>query len=69
MFACLLACLTCLVGLSIRSFEIELEFLGKDSMLYKQNINFGLYGDLGKQVLCCVRMRVCDPVCEHSTAE
>lgn len=31
------------------SFEIELEFLGKDSMLYKQNIDFSIYGDLGKQ--------------------
>jgi DNA topoisomerase-1 len=32
------------------SYEIELEFLGKDSMLYKQNINFAQHGDLGKQV-------------------
>lgn len=32
------------------SYEIELEFLGKDSMLYKQTINFATYGDLGKQV-------------------
>jgi DNA topoisomerase-1 len=32
------------------SFEIELEFLGKDSMLYKQNINFAQHGDLGKLV-------------------
>jgi DNA topoisomerase-1 len=32
------------------SYEIELEFLGKDSMLYKQNINFALHGDLGKLV-------------------
>mmetsp|Transcript_10338 Transcript_10338/g.10407 ORF Transcript_10338/g.10407 Transcript_10338/m.10407 type:complete len:829 (+) Transcript_10338:118-2604(+) len=32
------------------SYEIELEFLGKDSMLYKQNINYGVYGDLGKLV-------------------
>lgn len=32
------------------SYEIELEFLGKDSMLFKQNINFAKYGDLGKQV-------------------
>ena len=30
---------------------IELEFLGKDSMQYKQNINFTTYGDLGLQVL------------------
>lgn len=32
------------------SFEMELEFLGKDSMLYKQNINFAQYEDLGKLV-------------------
>lgn len=32
------------------SYEIDLEFLGKDSMLYKQTINFGLHGDLGKAV-------------------
>jgi DNA topoisomerase I len=32
------------------SHEIELEFLGKDSMLYKQTINFATYGDLGKLV-------------------
>ena len=32
------------------SHEIELEFLGKDSMLYKQNINFAQHGDLGKLV-------------------
>lgn len=30
--------------------EIELEFLGKDSMLYKQNINFGMHGELGSLV-------------------
>lgn len=32
------------------SYEIELEFLGKDSMQYKQNINFALHGDIGKRV-------------------
>lgn len=32
------------------TYEIDLEFLGKDSMLYKQTINFGLHGDLGKLV-------------------
>lgn len=32
------------------SFELELEFLGKDSMLFKQNIDFALHGDLGKRV-------------------
>lgn len=39
------------------SFEIELEFLGKDSMQYKQTINFAnpLYGELGKQVYRCLK--------------
>ena len=37
------------------SFEIELEFLGKDSMLYKQNINFSQYEELGKQVYGCLK--------------
>lgn len=40
------------------TYEIELEFLGKDSMQYKQNINFGnttLYGDLGKKVYNCLQ--------------
>lgn len=37
------------------SYEIELEFLGKDSMLYKQNINFAQYEDLGKQVYACLK--------------
>lgn len=32
------------------SYEIELKFLGKDSMLYQQNINFATYGDLGMLV-------------------
>jgi DNA topoisomerase-1 len=32
------------------SSEIELKFLGKDSMLYQQTINFAIYGDLGKLV-------------------
>ncbi len=36
------------------SHEIELEFLGKDSMLYKQNINFSLYDKLGECVVCSV---------------
>ena len=30
--------------------EIEMEFLGKDSMLFKQTINFATYGDIGKLV-------------------
>ena len=30
--------------------EIELEFLGKDSMLFKQTINFEKYGELGRHV-------------------
>lgn len=37
------------------NFEIELEFLGKDSMLFKQRINFADYGDLGKQVFQCLK--------------
>ena len=37
------------------TYEIELEFLGKDSMLYKQNINFARYGDLGKLVYQCLK--------------
>lgn len=37
------------------TYEIELEFLGKDSMLYKQNINFAQRGDIGKQVYNCLR--------------
>lgn len=37
------------------SFEIELEFLGKDSMLYKQNINFAQYEDLGKLVYAALK--------------
>jgi DNA topoisomerase-1 len=37
------------------SYEIELEFLGKDSMQYKQNICFGQYGDLGKLVYRCLK--------------
>ena len=32
------------------TYEIELEFLGKDSMLFKQSINFEQHGDLGKRV-------------------
>ncbi|KAG5177642.1 hypothetical protein JKP88DRAFT_169920 [Tribonema minus] len=30
--------------------EMELEFLGKDSMLFKQNIDFTAYGDIGSKV-------------------
>ena len=37
------------------TFEIELEFLGKDSMLYKQNINFAQHGELGKKVYHCLK--------------
>eukprot|EP01039_Chlorochromonas_danica_P009197 gene9197-10157_t len=37
------------------SYEIELEFLGKDSMLFKQTINFAQHGDLGKAVYGCLR--------------
>jgi DNA topoisomerase I len=32
------------------SYELELEFLGKDSMLFKQTINFAQHGDIGKIV-------------------
>jgi DNA topoisomerase-1 len=35
--------------------EIELEFLGKDSMQYKQNIEFLRYGDIGELVYGCLR--------------
>jgi DNA topoisomerase I len=38
-----------------QSYEIELEFLGKDSMLFKQTINFAQHGDLGKQVYQCLK--------------
>jgi DNA topoisomerase-1 len=34
----------------VESYEMELEFLGKDSMLFKQTIHFATHGDLGKQV-------------------
>ena len=37
------------------SFEAELEFYGKDSMLYKQTISFARYGDLGKTVYKCLK--------------
>lgn len=37
------------------SYEIELEFLGKDSMLFKQNISFSRYGDIGKRVYKCFK--------------
>lgn len=39
------------------TFEIELEFLGKDSMQYKQTINFASpqYGELGRQVYHCLK--------------
>ena len=40
---------------SSSSFEAELEFLGKDSMLYKQNINFAQYEDLGKLVYAALK--------------
>ena len=38
------------------TYEIELEFLGKDSMLYKQNINFSGHGELGKTVYECLKV-------------
>jgi len=34
--------------------DIELEFLGKDSMQYKQTTDFSAYGDIGRLVrVCC----------------
>lgn len=38
-----------------KTYEIELEFLGKDSMLFKQTINFAQHGDLGKAVFNCLK--------------
>jgi DNA topoisomerase-1 len=35
--------------------EIELEFLGKDSMQYKQNIEFQRFGEVGELVFGCLR--------------
>lgn len=32
------------------SHEVELEFLGKDSMLFKESIDFDKYGELGVRV-------------------
>lgn len=37
------------------SYQIELEFLGKDSMLFKQNIDFSKHADLGKLVYKCLK--------------
>jgi DNA topoisomerase I len=37
------------------NYEIELEFLGKDSMLFRQTINFAQYGDLAKTVYQCLK--------------
>jgi len=37
------------------NYEIELEFLGKDSMLFRQTINFAQYGDLSKTVYQCLK--------------
>ena len=38
------------------TYEIELEFLGKDSMLFKQTIFFNKYGDNGKAVYKCLQV-------------
>lgn len=38
------------------NYEIELEFLGKDSMLYKQTIDFSKYGAVGIKVYECLRI-------------
>lgn len=35
--------------------ELELEFLGKDSMLFKQTIEFTRYKELGKEVFACLK--------------
>lgn len=37
------------------NYEIELEFLGKDSMLYKQTIDFSKYGPVGIKVYNCLK--------------
>ncbi len=44
--------------------EIELEFLGKDSMLFKQNIDFDQYGTVGHQVY-----RNLKSFCKHKGAK
>ena len=35
--------------------EIELEFLGKDSMLFKQTIDFEKHGEPGRRVFACLK--------------
>jgi len=37
-------------GDEARKYTLELEFLGKDSMLFKQEIDFGKYGKVGRRV-------------------
>lgn len=37
------------------SHEIELEFLGKDSMLFKQTVDFAAHGETGKRVYKCLQ--------------
>lgn len=37
------------------SYEMDLEFLGKDSMLFKQTIEFGKYDDVGKKVYANIK--------------
>lgn len=54
------------------SYEIELEFLGKDSMLFKQTINFATYGDLGILVYrnlssFCARKKSTDDIFDKLT--
>jgi len=39
--------------------EVELEFLGKDSMLFKQTIDFDKYGDVGRRVFRNLKDRFC----------
>lgn len=36
--------------------DIELEFLGKDSMQYKQTTDFSAYGDIGRLVQDCCKI-------------
>lgn len=37
------------------NYTIELEFLGKDSMLFRQTIDFSKYGEIGKLVYQCLK--------------
>lgn len=52
-----------------KQYEIELEFLGKDSMLFKQTIDFASYGENGKQVFKNLRHFVKDKKPEQDVFE